>query len=184
MSRIVMLAAATGAAIVLMSGTPVTAWPTQSAAPQKQEMAERDEDFVKDVALSTLVEIESSKLAVTKASNAEVKAFAEQLIKDHEAASEELKALVTAKEVMWEDTDPDLKAKKQKHESLQTLTGAAFDKEYLEDMISDHETSMARFGRQAQSGKDAAIKAFAQKMQPKLHEHLKMARDLRAKLFK
>ena len=147
-------------------------------------MGERDEDFVKDVGLSSLVEIESSKLAITKASNAEMKAFAEKLVKDHSDASEELKALVASKEVMWTDEDPDLKAKKQKHESLQTLTGAAFDKEYLEDMINDHEGAMARFGRQAQNGKDAQIRAFAQKMQPALMEHLKMARDLRAKLFK
>ena len=146
--------------------------------------AERDEDFVKDIAQGSEVEIAASKLAVTKASNAEVKAYAQKLIDDHTAASKELEALVKSKNATWPPDDPGMKSKKEKHESLQTLTGAAFDKEYLEDMINDHESALARVGRQATNGKDASIKAFASKMQPKLLEHLKMARDLRAKLFK
>ena len=189
MSRIATLFATT-AVTVLVSGA-VIAGPQQSGAqtqPPAQprtgqtQMADRDEDFIKDVAQSSQVEIESSKLAMTKAMSPEVKAFAEQLVKDHEASSKELMDLVHAKNAMWPPDDPGLKAKKQKHESLQTLTGAAFDKEYLEDMISDHESSMARFGRQREYGKDAQIKAFVEKITPKLQEHLKMARDLRAKI--
>ncbi len=146
--------------------------------------AERDEDFVKDIAQASEVEIAASKLAVTKASNAEVKAYAQKLIDEHTAASKELEVLVKSKNASWPPDDPGMKSKKQKHESLQTLTGAEFDKEYLEDMINDHESALSRVGRQATNGKDASIKAFASKMQPKLLEHLKMARDLKAKLFK
>jgi len=51
-------------------------------------------------------------------------------------------------------------------------------------MISDHESTLARVGRQVNGGKDADIKAFATTMQPTLVEHLKMARDLKARLFK
>jgi putative membrane protein len=189
-------AVATGAIVVMISGANAAAWqssqpPTQTPqavpaqkAPDQADMSGRDEDFVKDVAQASQVEIESSKLAITKASNPEVKAFAERLVKEHEAASAELMALVHSKKAMWSADDPHMKAKKQKHESLQTLTGAEFDKEYLEDMISDHESAMVLFGKQSQSGKDAAIKAFADKTLPALRDHLKMARDLRAKITK
>jgi putative membrane protein len=153
-------------------------------ADQSQIAGDRDEDFVKEAAQASEVEIAASKLAVTKASNAEVKAFAQKLIDDHTAASKELAALVKSKNAAWPPDDPAMTARKQKHESLQTLTGAEFDKEYLEDMISDHESTLARAGRQMNDGKDADIKAFASKMQPKLLEHLKMARDLKAKLYK
>ena len=146
--------------------------------------AERDEDFVKDLAQGSEVEIAASKLAVTKASHPEVKAYAQKLIDDHTAAGKELEALVKGKNASWPPDDPGMKKKKQEHESLQTLTGAEFDKEYLEDMIDDHESALARVGRQVNNGKDAEIKAFASKMQPKLLEHLKMARDLKAKLYK
>ena len=161
---------------------------SQTAKPTGQsdmnQMGDREEDFLKDVAQGSQVEIESSTLAATKAQNAEVKAFAQKLVDDHTKAGKELDALVKNKHADWPPDDPKFKEKKQKHESLQTLTGAEFDKEYLEDMISDHEATIARFARYSLNAKDAQIKAFAEKMQPELREHLKMARDLKAKLFK
>ena len=194
-------AVATGATLVMISGANVAGWQSSQAtqsqsqqsqqkaseqqkAPDRTNMAGRDEDFIKDVAQASQVEIESSKLAVAKASNPEVKAFAEKLVKEHTEASAELMALVHSKNAMWSADDPGMKAKKQKHESLQRLTGAEFDKEYLEDMINDHEAAMALFGKQSAMGKDAAIKAFADKTLPALRDHLKMARDLRAKIAK
>jgi putative membrane protein len=144
----------------------------------------RDEDFIKDVAQASRIEIESSKLAMTKAHNAEVRAFAEKLVKDHTATSEELQNLVKSRGVQWKDDDPRFKEKKQKHESLQRLTGAEFDKEYLEDMISDHEATIAMFAKYSLNASDTALKSFADKTQPALREHLKMARDLKAKVIK
>ena len=162
--------------------------PPQSARPTGQsdmtQWSGRDEDFLKDVAQGAQVEIESSKLAMTKAQNAEVKALAEKLVNDHNKAADELKTLVSSKHAEWTQEDAKFKEKKQKHESLQTLSGAEFDKEYLEDMISDHESTIAMFARYILNAKDASIKSFAQKMEPELRNHLKMARDLRAKLFK
>jgi putative membrane protein len=176
MLRISTVAAATAAALVLTLAAHPSARQTQ--------MADRDEDFIKDAGQSSQVEIEASKLAMTKASNAEVKAYAEKLVKEHTAASAELMSLVQTKKATWTADDAGLKAKMDKHESLQKLSGSAFDKEYLEDMISDHESALARFGRQRQNGKDATVTAFAEKMIPALQEHLKMARDLRERLFK
>ena len=158
--------------------------PPQTAAQNTPLAADRDEDFVKDIAQASEVEIATSKVALTKATNAEVKAFAQMMIDDHTAASAELGALVKSKNAEWPPDDVKFKEKKQKHEDLDTLSGAEFDKEYLDDMIDDHESVLARVGRQTNSGKDAEIKAFATKMQPKLMAHLKMARDLKAKLFK
>jgi putative membrane protein len=187
-------AVATGAIVVMSAGANAAGWqssqppaPPQQGTPRQPDtmgMSGREEDFIKDVAQATQIEIESSKLAATKASNPEVKAFAEKLVKEHTEASAELMALVHSKNAMWSADDPGMKAKKQKHESLQKLTGAEFDKEYLEDMINDHEAAMVLFGKQSQSGKDAAIKAFADKTLPTLRDHLKMARDLRAKITK
>jgi len=189
-----------GAMVALVSGVQAAARqretpavPAQTIAGQmdktsktidKSLLADRDEDFVKHAAQSSKVELDASKLASTRAFNAEVRAFAEKLITDHTAASEHLKSFALVKNVALNDDDPDLKTKMTKHESLQTLTGAEFDKEYLEDMISDHENSIVLYANQALKGKDAAIKAWAEKTMPGLRDHLKMARDLRAKLFK
>lgn len=187
-AAVVMLTAGTQASAP-QSATQTTSRPTQQTTPPTQPTggyltSGRDEDFLKEVAQASQIEVESSKLAMTKAQNAEVKAFAEKLVTDHTAAGEELQGLVKSRGAQWKDEDPMFKEKKQKHESLQKLTGAEFDKEYLEDMISDHESTIALFAKYSLNASDTVLKSFADKTQPTLREHLKMARDLRAKVIK
>jgi len=153
-------------------------------AVDKSLLADRDEDFLKHAAQATKVELAASQLAATKADNAEVKAFAEKLVTEHTASNSELLKFVVAKNVALKDDDPDFKIKKEKHESLQKLSGAAFDKEYLEDMISDHEDAITLFSNEAVKSKDEEMKSWAYKALPTLKEHLQAARELRAKLFK
>ena len=196
MSRVAIFTVTAGTMVALVSGVQAAGSQSQAAttAPQTQTdpakttdrtlLADRDEDFVKHAAQATKVELDASKLAATRAVNAEVRAFAEKLVTDHTAAGTELKTFAQTKNVVWKDDDPDLKVKMTKHESLQTLTGAEFDKEYLEDMISDHENAIVLFSNEVLKGKDAAIKSWAEKTLPGLREHLKVARDLKARLYK
>jgi len=44
--------------------------------------------------------------------------------------------------------------------------------------VSDHEEAVALFQKEASSGTDPDLKAFAQKTLPTLQEHLKMAQAL------
>ena len=55
-------------------------------------------DFVKEAALSDMLEIESGKIAQQKG-NADEKKFAEQMIADHTKTSSELQALVSGGDV-------------------------------------------------------------------------------------
>src|SRR4051795_2719099 len=59
------------------------------------------QDFVKEAAISDMMEIESSKIAQQKG-NADEKKFAGQMIADHSKTSSELKGLVTSGEVKAE----------------------------------------------------------------------------------
>jgi putative membrane protein len=59
-------------------------------------IAPKTQDFVTLAAQSDMLEIEASKLALSKADSAKTKQFAEKMIKDHTATSTELKALVTS----------------------------------------------------------------------------------------
>jgi len=61
------------------------------------------------------------------------------------------------------------------------LKGAAFDSAYTKDMVRDHQQDVADFQKEAQSGQDPALKAFAQKYLPTLQEHLQMAQALSKK---
>src|SRR6201993_1454257 len=58
-------------------------------------IAPKTEDFVKEAAISDMLEIEAAKVAQQKG-NADEKKFAEQMITDHTKTSSELKGMVPA----------------------------------------------------------------------------------------
>jgi putative membrane protein len=62
------------------------------------------------------------------------------------------------------------------------MSGEAFDKAYMDDMVKDHKKDVAEFRKEANGGKDSDIKGFASKTLPTLEEHLKMAEDTHAKV--
>jgi hypothetical protein len=59
-------------------------------------IAPKTQDFVTEAAQSDMLEIASSKLALTKSDSDKSKQFADRMIKDHTATSNELKGLVSA----------------------------------------------------------------------------------------
>jgi putative membrane protein len=122
-----------------------------------------------------LTEVELGRLAVQKGSNPAVKTFGQRMIEDHARANDELKAIATKKNIaLPTDLNSDQKAIKDK---LSNLSGADFDKQYMEDMVKDHEADVREFETQANKGTDPDIKAFAAKTLPMIQRHLQMARD-------
>jgi putative membrane protein len=134
-----------------------------------------DESFVKNEARGGMAEVELGKLAAEKASNANVKAFAQRMVSDHEKANDELKQIATSKNITL-PTGPDAKQKKER-DRLEKLSGAAFDRAYMNAMLADHKKDVAAFMRESKSGNDPDVKAFAAKTLPTLQEHLTMAQN-------
>src|SRR3982750_4561290 len=54
-------------------------------------LSKADQVFVKDAAEGGMAEVELGRLAVEKASNADVKKFGQRMVEDHNKANEELK---------------------------------------------------------------------------------------------
>lgn len=67
-------------------------------------------------------------------------------------------------------------------ERMNKLSGAEFDREYLKMDLKDHKKAIELFEKQARSGRDAELKAFAEKTLPTLREHHQMARDIAGKM--
>ena len=136
--------------------------------------------FLTEAASGGMTEVELGKIASSKAQNAEVKKFAEMMVTDHSKANDELKALAATKKVTLPTTPI------AKHQSviqkLQGLSGAEFDKAYVDDMLEDHEKDVAEFEKQSQSNPDADVKAFAAKTLPTLKKHLDAIKALHAKM--
>ncbi|PYS99991.1 MAG: DUF4142 domain-containing protein [Acidobacteria bacterium] len=136
--------------------------------------------FLTEAASGGLAEVELGKIASSKAQNAEVKKFAEMMVTDHSKANDELKTLAAKKSI----TLP--AAPMAKHESviqkLQAMSGADFDKAYVDDMLEDHEKDVAEFEKQSQSNPDADVKAFAAKTLPTLKKHLDAIKAIHGKM--
>jgi putative membrane protein len=135
-----------------------------------------DENFVKEAAKGGVAEVELGKLATEKASNERVKQFGQKMVTDHSKANDELKPIATSKNIQIAS---DLDSKHQAtYNRMKAMSGAAFDRAYVSDMLRDHEKDVAAFRKESTSGQDPDVKAFAAKTLPTLEEHLKMIRDL------
>jgi putative membrane protein len=166
------------AAAGLLAWAPLMAQttPSPSTATAATALSASDRGFLKDAAQGGAAEVEASRLAQSKASNAEVKAFADQMVKDHGAANEELATLARGKGVELPN-EPSL-VHKAKEKMLQSKDGASFDRSYMDSARKDHEDTVKMFQKAAQSAKDPDVKAFAQKSLPTLQHHLDMARKI------
>jgi len=127
-----------------------------------------------------MAEVELGTLAKEKASSADVKQFADRMVTDHGKANDELKQWAQQKKVTL-PTAIDAKHKAT-HDRLGKLSGDAFDKAYIQAMLADHRHDVAAFTREAASGKDPDLKAWAAKTLATLQDHLKMAQDTAAKV--
>jgi putative membrane protein len=141
-------------------------------------VAPKTEDFVKQVAISDMFEIESSKLAQTKAQNAAIKTFAGQMVTDHGKTASELKGLVSGGKVKAQLPTAMDSAHQSKLDKLKGLNGADFDKQYVSDQQSAHKDAVDLFERYAKGGEQAELKAWAGKTVPALKHHKEMADKL------
>ena len=63
------------------------------------------------------------------------------------------------------------------------LKGVDFDRAYAAAMLSDHQKAVALFEQPPRKGKDADVRAYAEKTLPTLRKHLTMAEELNGKVL-
>lgn len=140
------------------------------------------DNFWANAAQGGMAEVEMSKLAQTKAQNAEVKKFAAMMVAEHTKANSELKALAAKQNVVLPTT---LSSSHQSTlEDLRGLSGAEFDKAYVDAMVADHENDVELFREQAEDDDtaNADVKAWAAKTLPTLQKHLDTIRGIQEKM--
>ncbi len=118
------------AAVTLLSGAALA----QGAKPTDPQIAH--------IAYTAgVLDIEAAKQALQKSGNKEVKAFAQDMVRDHEAVNKQALDLVKKLKVTPEDNDTSKTLTKQaaeKRAELAKLKGAAFDKAYVDNEVAYH----------------------------------------------
>jgi putative membrane protein len=145
-----------------------------NAMSAKPSMA--DTHFAKEAAAGGMAEVKMGQLAQEKGSSEDVKAFGKRMVDDHTMAGDKLKSVASGENIMLPD---DISAKdKMTYNHLSKLSGAAFDRAYVNDMVKDHETDVTAFKKESASGKDDALKSFASDTLPTLQDHLSKIKDI------
>jgi putative membrane protein len=88
-----------------------------------------------------VIDINAAKQALKQAKSKDVKAFAQDMVRDHEAVNKQALALVKKLNVTPEDNDTSRTLSKQASDKLTELSklkGAAFDKAYVENEVAYH----------------------------------------------
>ena len=135
-----------------------------------------DHRFVTKAAEEGQAEVQIAELAAQRASNSEVRNFAQKLVDDHSSVNSELTTLASQKNVKL-DNDAD---KDRAYKRLTKKSGLEFDQEFVEHMIDEHEKDIKMFEKAAKEAKDPDIRSFASKHVDHLRNHLQQAQSLRA----
>jgi putative membrane protein len=150
-----------------------------SSSKSSSGLSASDKMFVKKAAEGGLAEVQLGQLATEKASSDDVKKFGQRMVDDHSKANDQLKQVASSKGV---DLPQDLDARdKATKDHLSKLSGAAFDRAYMKDMVTDHTKDVAEFERESKAGKDPDVKNFAAQTVPTLQDHLKEAKSIAPK---
>ncbi|HJQ35634.1 MAG TPA: DUF4142 domain-containing protein [Thermoanaerobaculia bacterium] len=169
----------TGTAQSVQQTGTATATTTAATGGTSSALSPDDKEFVSKAGMGGLAEVQMGNLGLSKATSADVKAFAQRMVTDHSKANEELSQLATAKGVaLPTELDGDHKAAL---DHLTSLTGADFDKAYMKHMVEDHEKDVAEFDKASTTAGDSDLKAWAGKTLPTLKEHLQLAKTVSSK---
>jgi putative membrane protein len=153
-----------------------------AATSSSHKITTPDRQFVKKAAEGGMAEVQLGQLATEKAASPEVKQFGQRMVDDHTKANDQLKQVASDEGVPVPDK---LSAKDAATKArLEKLSGKAFDRAYMHDMVLDHTKDVNDFRMESKNAKDPAVKNFATETLPTLESHLKEAKSIAPKTTK
>jgi putative membrane protein len=171
-------------------------------------LSQSPQEWVQKAVEKNNAEVELGQLAAKRAQNPQVKQYAQTMIDEHTKALDELKQVAASANIQL--TSSLNENHQELHEKLATLTGAEFDREYINAMIDEHDDTLEMLEDKADdlndnrptgtSGPAAGGKAdsteaerdrinrdlsqWAAKAAPKVRQHLESARQIEQQIDK
>jgi putative membrane protein len=150
--------------------------------PKDDEKPLTDAEFVKKAASSNLHEVEMAKIVQQRATDPDVKKFAEKMMTDHTKVLDGLKEVAKGENIPVPEKMSD---EHQKHvDMLRDYKGTEFDKFYIKHAVEDHEQSVKLFTRAGRELTNEKLKGFAEKTLPAIKDHLDQAKKIQERLGK
>jgi len=159
-----------------------------SAAVWAQGAGPTDPQIAAIVVTANQVDIDAGTLAKSKTSSKEVKDFAQRMITDHSGVNKSATELVTKLHVTPESNATSQSLQQsgdQNVTALKKLSGAAFDRAYVDHEVAYHQTVLdAMDNTLIPNAKNAELKALLVRVRPAFVAHLEHAKEIRAALAK
>jgi putative membrane protein len=168
--------------------TAATALALAASVTSAQTASPNDAQIAAIVVAANQVDIDAGKLAASKSSNKEVKAFAQRMVTDHTGVNKSATELVTRLKVKPEANPTSASLKKGGDDTLKRLKGlkgTEFDKAYIDNEVTYHQTVLDAIDKTLiPSAKNEELKALLVKVRPAFVAHLEHAKQLQTSLKK
>jgi putative membrane protein len=159
---------------------------TATAAAPAAPAGPTDPQIAAIVVAANQVDIDAGEAAKSKSQNAEVKAFAQQMITDHTAVNKQATDLVTKLGVTPEENPTSQQLTSGGADAKQrigAMSGAAFDKAYVDNEVAYHQTVLDAIDNTLiPSAQNAELKTLLQQVRPAIAAHLDHAKQVQGKL--
>lgn len=160
----------------------------ETPPPAGTTMALSAPEITEVLSTSDSAEILPSKLALEKAQNPAVKAYAQRMIKDHGMLEDSLHAMMRRQNITPAPSPLSNQLESQTESAmqrLQGLSGAEFDRAYMQVMVQSHQEALNMVDNQLlPATQDAQLKmAISQQVRPIINSHLQEAQQIQQSLM-
>ena len=161
---------------------------TLAFAVAAQTAGPSDAQIAAIVVTANQVDIDAGKLAESKAASKDVQAFGKMMVTDHTGVNKSATDLAAKLKLKPEDNPTAQRLKKGGEDNvanLKTLSGAAFDKAYVEHEVAYHQQVIDAMDKTLiPNASNAELKALLVKVRPAFVAHLEHAKGLQTTLQK
>jgi putative membrane protein len=144
--------------------------------------AEKNAAFAVSATESSIMEVETGRIALQKTANPDIKEFAQRMIDEHTKTTDELKKMAATKKIelpVYINQDNQDKIK-----DLSNKSEVDFDNSYIDLMVNNHQNDLELFQKASDDLEDPELKTFAKNQTQTLASHLDMARRIQDKINK
>lgn len=128
----------------------------------RAQATDGDKDFLKDTAQDSAFEIKTGELALGKSSSADVKAYAQMVIRDHHMLEQQVKATDAKVNVTPPSPGDMALGDDARYAELKVLSGESFDKAYIKGLVKGNQESMNHAHSEIAGTAVPAIKTLAE----------------------
>ncbi|WP_233885438.1 DUF4142 domain-containing protein [Paraburkholderia flagellata] len=154
--------------------TPAPSAASASTTAATGQLHEADKAFIADGTQTVATQRDAARIADSRSTDREVKAFAEKLVADYSKLSDSMRA-ASPRGVDVPRNDPDAAV----ISSINNLRGADFDKTYIEQVaLAGQQKTLSAFQAEIASGRDAGLKKAATAGLPVIQADYAKAQEL------